>query len=345
MGGKGAIRGQGCVRRRDEPIAPGPVGEKPPLRPNEAAHTSDATSSDTDVMAEIAIDDETSVTGRYRVIRDELAAAHVYHLSLGVRGSILDAQGIETGEFPAYSLYQGVLADDGVCDEASAGARDEAADPPANPVRRIRVLLVNPEPLVLRGLSSLLADEPEIEVVGHATRGDQALAQVAQHVPDVVILAPELPDISGLALVEKLLASQSKVRPVMLASQISDKQFIQARQSGVRGVLLTTMPVRLIVQCVKTVHAGEEFLEKETLIKALTLLIRRQNEQGPAHDALTEREREVADLAAAGLSNTEIARRLNVGSGTVKSHLHSVYDKLGVHSRYALMRFAAAKKT
>lgn len=105
------------------------------------------------------------------------------------------------------------------------------------------------------------------------------------------------------------------------------------------------MPVRLIVQCVKTVHAGEEFLEKETLIKALTLLIRRQNEQGPAHDALTEREREVADLAAAGLSNTEIARRLNVGSGTVKSHLHSVYDKLGVHSRYALMRFAAAKKT
>jgi DNA-binding NarL/FixJ family response regulator len=186
-------------------------------------------------------------------------------------------------------------------------------------------------------LSSLLADEPEVEVVGHATRGDQALAKVAEQAPDVVIFTPELPDIGGLALVEKLNKSSSTVRAVMLAPQISDKQFLEARQSGVRGVLLTTMPVRLIVQCIKTVHAGEEFVEKETFIKALTLLIRRQNDQGPTHDGLTEREKEVAELVAAG-------RRLKVGTGTVKSHLHSVYDKLGVHSRYALMRFAAAKK-
>jgi DNA-binding NarL/FixJ family response regulator len=180
--------------------------------------------------------------------------------------------------------------------------------------------------------------------VGHATRGDQALAKVAEQAPDVVIFTPELPDIGGLALVEKLNKSSSTVRAVMLAPQISDKQFLEARQSGVRGVLLTTMPVRLIVQCIKTVHAGEEFVEKETFIKALTLLIRRQNDQGPTHDGLTEREKEVAELVAAGLSNNEIARRLKVGTGTVKSHLHSVYDKLGVHSRYALMRFAAAKK-
>jgi DNA-binding CsgD family transcriptional regulator len=135
--------------------------------------------------------------------------------------------------------------------------------------RRIRVLIANREPLVLRGLESVLSQEPDISVV------------------------------------------------------------------------LTTMPTHLVAQCIRTVQAGDEFLEKEILIKTLTGLMRRTPAAGPRGGALTEREREVAELVAAGLSNSEIARRLSCGAGTVKSHVHSIYDKLSVHSRYALMmRFA-----
>jgi DNA-binding NarL/FixJ family response regulator len=215
------------------------------------------------------------------------------------------------------------------------GLRPVAAEAP-----RIRVLIVNREPLILRGLESVLGEEPDLEVIGEASRGAEALALADQLAPDVVVVDPNLPDMSGLSVVEALHRAQSPARPVILAPQITDKDFIQARQLGVRGVVLTTMPAHLIVQCIRTVHAGDEFLEKDTLIKALTTLMRRRAATEPQGNELTDREREVAELVAAGLSNTEIARRLNCGPGTVKSHLHSIYDKLGVHSRYALMRFS-----
>jgi DNA-binding NarL/FixJ family response regulator len=254
------------------------------------------------------------ITGTYAVVSGEPDPGYVYHL---------DAVAGRT---------------DGRLD---AGARPLADEVPASSPAPIRVVLAHREPLLLRGIAGLLAEESGFDVVGEAHSGDEAVELVLQHEPDIVILDAELPDREGLEVVEELKRHRATARTVLLARQITEQRFLRARSLGVQGVVLTTMPPRLLVQCLRTVHAGDEFLEKGALIKALKTLMR-QSTAGLPGKELTEREREVAELVAAGLSNQQIAERLGVGSGTVKSHLHTIYDKLGVHSRYALMRLGAS---
>lgn len=215
--------------------------------------------------------------------------------------------------------------------------------PPTEPegASPVRVLLVILEPLMRLGLEAVLAEEAGFKVVGVASRGEDALALARDLAPDLVVLELHLPDQSGFAVIEALSRAGCSARPVLLVSGISEREFIRARQLGVRGVVLTSMPPHLLAQCLRTVHAGDEFLEKATLIKTLTALTAASERGDVNGDALTEREQAVVALVADGLSNHEIARRLNVSDGTVKSHLQNIYDKLGVHSRYALMRLTA----
>jgi DNA-binding NarL/FixJ family response regulator len=221
-------------------------------------------------------------------------------------------------------------------DRPSPPGEREAASP-------IRVLLVILEPIMRLGLETVLAEETGFEVVGVASRGEDALALARDLAPDLVVLELHLPDQSGFAVIEALSRTGSSARPVLLVPSISEREFIRARQLGVRGVVLTSMPPHLLAQCLRTVHAGDEFLEKATLIKTLTALTAGSERGDSSGDALTEREKAVAELVAGGLSNHEIARRLNVSAGTVKSHLQNIYDKLGVESRTAAVMRASAR--
>ena len=146
----------------------------------------------------------------------------------------------------------------------------------------------------------------------------------------------------GLAVIEALARRKLKTRPVILATSISEESFLRAQTLGVRGVVLKDMPVSSLVRCVRIVHQGGEFIEKNSLMRALGSVLRREAARETL-TKLTSRERAVADKVLNGMSNKDIGRQLGLTEGTVKSHLHRVYRKLQVKGRFALINLGKGK--
>ena len=213
--------------------------------------------------------------------------------------------------------------------------QDKAAGSPP-----IRVIIVDDHPLVLEGLSTLLRDRPEFEVLDRCTTGAEALAATSRHNPDILVLDLKLPDIDGLAVIRQLHDLNTSAKIVLLTAQIHEDQLIQALQLGVRGVVLKEMATKLLVQCLHRVHAGGQWLEKESATRAMTKLVRREAKARELATLLTPREMEIARLVAQGRTNKEIGTGLFIAEGTVKIHLHNIYEKINVSRRAELVRFA-----
>ena len=127
---------------------------------------------------------------------------------------------------------------------------------------------------------------------------------------------------------------------VLLTAQLDEDQLIEALRSGVRGVVLKETAARLLVECIRRVHAGGQWLEKESAARAMTKLVRREGKAREIAALLTPREIEVVRLVANGLSNKVLAEKLFIAEGTVKIHLHNIYEKMGVNRRAELVRAA-----
>ena len=207
---------------------------------------------------------------------------------------------------------------------------------------RISLLLVDDHPIVLDGLESLFGLEPDFDVVARCVNGDQVVTAVRQHRPDVVILDLQMRGMNGLAVLRALRDADLECRVVLLTVALNDEQMMEALRLGVRGMILKEMAPRLIVQCVRKVHAGEQWFEKTSVGRALERLLN-ANGAPRSPGALTTREMEVVRMVARGLRNKEIAAALSLSEGTVKIHLHNVYEKLGVDGRVALTLLAQQK--
>jgi DNA-binding NarL/FixJ family response regulator len=158
-----------------------------------------------------------------------------------------------------------------------------------------------------------------------------------------MIIDLDLPSGGGLELVEALAQSAVPARPMLLASRISNEDFLRSRRLDVRGLFLKSMPTHLLLQAIRTVHAGGEFLEKNVLLEAFSTLLQNAPLAKGRGDGLTQRERAIMDLVVTGMSNSVIAGKLRIKEGTVKTHVHRIYEKLGLHSRFQLMAFARDK--
>ena len=132
-------------------------------------------------------------------------------------------------------------------------------------------------------------------------------------------------------------------RVVVLTAALDEEELADAIRLGVRGLVLKELAPQLIVQCIRKVHAGELWLEKHSVSRALEKLLKREAGRNEAVQLLTTREVEIAKQVAAGLRNLEIAKSLFISEGTVKMHLHHIYQKLGVDSRTQLSRYAREK--
>jgi DNA-binding NarL/FixJ family response regulator len=199
----------------------------------------------------------------------------------------------------------------------------------------IRLLLVDDHPVVLAGLEKLFELEPDFKVVGRCTSGEEALGAIQQQKPDVVVLDLSMRGMNGLALLRELNKRQRPPQVVLLTISLSEEQMLEAMRLGVRGMVLKEMAPKLLIDCIRKVHAGERWFEKESLGLALDRLM------GAAGAAvLTPRETDIVRMVAGCLRNKEIATSLSITEGTVKIHLHNIYEKLGVDSRIALTLYA-----
>ncbi|HEX6212174.1 MAG TPA: response regulator transcription factor [Methylomirabilota bacterium] len=207
-------------------------------------------------------------------------------------------------------------------------------------MRRIRLVLVDDHPIVLDGLEQLFGVEGDFEVVGRATDAEMALRVIEDRQPDVVVLDLAMPRRDGLWLLQQISERHLDTRVVLLTAHLDEHRFGEAVRLGAAGVVLKEMAPRLLVECVRKVHAGEQWLEPQEVVRARKRLRERESEREQVLRLLTPRELEIVQLAARGMRNREIATMLSITEGTVKIHLHNIYEKLGVTGRPQLILIA-----
>ena len=206
----------------------------------------------------------------------------------------------------------------------------------------IRLILADDHPIVLHGLEQLFERTPDFEVVASCKNGDEALEAVRKRAADVLILDLRMPGMSGLAVLRALAAEKLTIKTVLLTAAVQDQQITQAVQLGVLGVVLKESPPEDLFACIRKVAQGLPWLETPTLARAFDQVLNRDTP--PARgESLTPRELEIVRMVSEGLRNKEIGERLSISEGTVKVHLHNVYEKLGVDGRLELVLFAQAK--
>jgi DNA-binding NarL/FixJ family response regulator len=204
----------------------------------------------------------------------------------------------------------------------------------------IRVTLADDHPLVLNGLYHLLREYPDFEVLDRCTSGAEALTAVKRQRPDILVLDLQMPGIDGLAVARELTAAGDAPPIVLLTAHLHEDQLIEALHLGVRGFVLKEMTTKLLVECLRRVHAGGQWLEKDSANRAMAKLVRREARGREVATLLTPREIEVVRMVAKGSTNKEIASKLCIADGTVKIHLHNIYEKLKINRRAELVRFA-----
>ncbi len=208
----------------------------------------------------------------------------------------------------------------------------------------IRLVLADDHPIVLDGLENLFRLEPDFQVVARCVTGEESLAAVRRHRPDVLILDIRMPRKDGLAVLRELHREKLPTKVVLLAAALEEEEVLEALRLGVRGMVLKELAPQMVVQCVRKVHAGEQWLEKHAFSRALDTLLRREAGEREAADVLTPREIEMVRMVARGLRNKEMSERLVISEGTVKIHLHHIYRKLKVENRVELILYAQSKK-
>ena len=204
----------------------------------------------------------------------------------------------------------------------------------------VRILLVDDHPIVLQGLQQLFSREPDFEVAGACRTADEAVAAIGSLAPDIVVLDLRMPGASGIDVLKR--APKGRWRTVMLTAAIRDDEIAQVLDLGASGIVLKESSPAALVDCVRQVHGGKQWMDPEMLGRGLDQVGRHGGTPPPA-STLTPREREIVKLVAEGLRNREIAGRLSISEGTVKIHLHNVYDKLGVDGRLELVLAAQQK--
>jgi DNA-binding NarL/FixJ family response regulator len=179
----------------------------------------------------------------------------------------------------------------------------------------------------------------DFTVVGTAIDCPGSLSAIRAHRPDVAILDIRLPAESGLEVASAIMREGLPTRIVLVGETINDRESLEALRLGIHGVLLKEMAPRLLVQCIRKVHAGGHWVEQESLRRTAENLLREEASPRPDSPSLTGAEVRVARVVAQGARNKEIADHLGVSESTVKNHLHSIYTKLNVSSRRDLVRW------
>jgi len=193
----------------------------------------------------------------------------------------------------------------------------------------IRILIADDHPIVRNGLRGAFADLPDIEVVGEAADGREAVTEAVRLRVDVVLMDLRMPQMSGVEAIAALAGAAPSVRVLVLTTFDSETDVLPAVEAGATGYLLKDTPPEDLIRAVRAAHRGESVLAPSAAGRLMGRVRR------PTGLALSSREREVLQLVADGAANREAARLLFISEASIKTHLQHIYDKLGVRDRAA----------
>lgn len=207
----------------------------------------------------------------------------------------------------------------------------------------IRLILADDHPIVLEGLEQLFRVEPDFQVVARCRDGEEALREVRAHQPDVLVLDIRMPRRDGLDVLRTVRLEGLTTRVVLLTAALEEEQLVEALRMGVGGVVLKEMAPHLLVEAVREVYSGGSWLDKGSVSRVVSKLLEKEEGGREDQQLLTPRELEVVRMVARGLRNRAIAEQLFISEGTVKIHLHNIYQKLGIDGRLELAVYAQGK--
>ncbi|MFO1487231.1 MAG: response regulator transcription factor [Verrucomicrobiota bacterium] len=219
------------------------------------------------------------------------------------------------------------------------GTQPAAAGKSKKPVR---ILIVDDHPVVRKGIAASLSQEGNIQIVGEAADGVQALRLARELRPDIMLTDIDLPEKNGLIVTETIRKEIPAIRVLILSMHTNTDYVLRIVQSGASGYVLKGGTTEDLVRAIETVQSGEAFFSPEVARTALNQFVR-GNSTGGTLSTLTAREREVLIQIAEGLSNKEIASQLGVGVRTVETHRERIMKKLGIHSVAGLTKFALSQ--
>jgi NarL family two-component system response regulator LiaR len=207
----------------------------------------------------------------------------------------------------------------------------------------IRVLLTDDHAIVRKGVRALLATERDIQVVGEACSGAEALAQTEALHPDVILMDLVMPELDGIEATRQITSKLPGTRILVLTSFAADEKVFPAIKAGALGYLLKDSSPEELVEAIRKVHRGEPSLEASIARKVLIELSHPPKQQPLTADPLTEREFDVLRLIVKGCSNKEIALKLSVSELTVRTHVSNILSKLHLASRTQAALYALQK--
>ncbi|MDB4882140.1 MAG: response regulator receiver [Gemmatimonadetes bacterium] len=199
---------------------------------------------------------------------------------------------------------------------------------------RIRVLVADDHPVVRNGLAGVIAQHPELELVAEAADGRQAVERFREHRPDVVLMDLRMPELDGVSAIEQIRAEFSDARILALTTYEGDVDIHRALAAGARGYLIKDMLLSDVLSAIRAVHRGE---------RVIPLAVAARLAEFTPRSDLTEREIEVLQLVARGLSNRDVAGVIGRTDETVKVHLKNIFAKLGVADRTEAVTLAFSR--
>jgi len=206
---------------------------------------------------------------------------------------------------------------------------------------KIKVLIVDDHALLREGIRSLLASHDDIEVVGEAANGSEAIEKVREVDPDVILMDIAMPVMDGLEATRRIRKQNPNIKIIILTQYDRKDYVLSSIKSGASGFIPKNVIISELVSAIRTAYSGDAFLHP-SVAKMVIEDYLRQVEPSP-YDRLTDREREVLKLVAEGLTNQEIADLLSVSVKTVLGHRTSLMEKLGIHNRTELIKYAIRK--
>jgi DNA-binding NarL/FixJ family response regulator len=202
------------------------------------------------------------------------------------------------------------------------------------------LVLADDHPIILEGLEQLFRRHKDFQVLATCANGDDAIRAVREHRPDVIVLDVKMPGGDGLSVLKRIHEERLPTRVILLTASMQEDEVLQAMEGGVWGLVLKESAAVSLVDSVRKVMRGERALDQGLIVRALDRAVERQSGLRQTGAVLSRREAEIVKMVAAGMRNKEIANKLFIGEGTVKTHLHAIYRKLGVHGRVELTLYA-----